>query len=176
MLLGEKRKKFVSLLLVISLVVLSGNLTAQQSWVGAGERGGSKLRIQKNDGQQLAGELITVKKDSLLLLDSETNADLSVDIKDVKAITIVKKSRAFQVGIYGVLAGILYASATRKPFRYEDKSQDFWMTGIYGGAAGAALGTVLGIDKMIQIQGKSDTEIQQALEKLSKKARVPGIQ
>jgi len=34
----------------------------------------------------------------------------------------------------------------------------------------------MGMNKVIQIQGKSDTEIQQALEKLSKKARVPNFQ
>lgn len=174
MLMGEKRKKFVSVLLAFSLVALSGNSMAQ--FLSRSVREGAKLRIQKNDGQLVTGELITVKKNSLLLLDSETDEDLSVDIKDVNAITLVKKSRGFQVGIYGVLAGILYASANRKTFKYEDKSQDFWMTGIYGGAAGVALGTVLGINKRIQIEGKSDTEIQQALEKLSKKARVPGIQ
>ncbi len=174
--ISERRKKVVSLLIVFSLVMLSGKTIAQQSWVGEGERKGVKLKIQKNDGQQVAGELITVKKDSLLLLDSETDADLSVDIKDVNAITLVKKNRGFQVGIYGVLAGILYASVTRKPYRYEDKSQDWWTTGLIGGAAGATLGMVLGINKRIQIQGKSDTEIQKTLKKLSKKARVPGIQ
>ena len=100
------------------------------------------------------GELITVEKDSLLLLSAEINADVSerVLIKEVKTITIVKKSRGFQVGIYGVLAGVLYGSINRPAYRYEDKSQSFWMTGVIGGVAGIALGTVLGINKRIQIQ------------------------
>jgi len=171
------KEKIVSLLLVFSLVALSGNSTAQ-SWKAEQVRKGAKLKIQKNDGQKAMGELISVEKDSLLLLSEEIDADVSekILIKDVKVITIVTKSRGLQFGVYGVLAGILYGSANRKPFRYEDKSQDFWMTGLIGGAAGLALGTVLGMNKRIQIQGKSDTEIQNILEKLSKKAKVPGIQ
>jgi hypothetical protein len=41
---------------------------------------------------------------------------------------------------------------------------------------GFLIGAVMGIDKKIQIQGKSDTEITAALEKLSKKARIRGFQ
>ena len=114
--MGKKRKKIVSLLLVFSLVAFSGNLTAQQSWVGRQEKKGAKLKVEKNDGQQVTGELIAVKEDSLLLLDSETISDLSVDIKDIKAITIVKKSLGFQFMVYGALAGVLYGSSKKKPF------------------------------------------------------------
>ncbi len=166
MLKGEQRKKVVSLLLIVSLVALSGNSMAQV-------RKGVKLGIQKNDGQQVKGELITVKKDSLLLLDSETNEDITVQIADIKAITVRKKSKGFQVGVYGILVGVLYGSVTRNPYKYEDRSQKQWLTGALGGAAGVVLGTVLGINKRIQIQGKSDPEIQKTLEKLSKKARIP---
>ena len=84
--MNEKRKKFISLFLVFSLVALSGNLMAK-------ERKGATLRIQKKDGQQVNGELIAVKKNSLLLLDAETSSDITIQITDVKAITIRKKSR-----------------------------------------------------------------------------------
>ena len=177
MLIGEKRKKFVSLLLVFSLVALSGNSMAQ-SWKEVQVREGAKLRIQKNDGQKTMGELISVTKDTLLLSYAEANADVSekILIKEVKTITIVTKSRGLQVGVYGVLAGILYGSVTRNPYTYEDRSQKQWLAGALGGVAGVALGTVLGMNKRIQIQGKSDAEIQKTLEKLSKNALVPGLQ
>ena len=60
----KKFGKIMSLFLIFSLVILSGNITAQ-------EKKGAKLVVTKNDGQQVTGELITVKKDSLLLLDAE---------------------------------------------------------------------------------------------------------
>ena len=149
-----------------------------QAWNAVQERKGAKLRIQKNDGQKVNGELISVEKDSLLLSYAETNADVSekILIKEVKTITIVTKSRVLQVGVYGVLVGVLYGSVTQNPYRYEDHSQKYFTFGAIGGVAGAVLGTVLGMNKRIQIQGQSDTEIQKTLEKLSKNARVPGVQ
>ena len=162
-------KKIVSLLLVFSLVVLSGNLSAK-------EKNGANLKIEKNDGQQVTGELITVKKDVLLLLDSVTKADLPVDIKDVKAITIVKKSLGFQFMVYGALAGVLYGSSKNKTFKYEDRSQPYFESGAILAATGFAIGSIVGIDKRINIQGKSDTEIERILEKLNKRARVPSLQ
>ena len=54
-------KKFIALFLVISLLVLTGNLLAK-------ERRRAKLIIQKKDDQQVKGKLITVKQNSLLLL------------------------------------------------------------------------------------------------------------
>ncbi len=79
------KKKFISLFLVFSLVMLSVNLYAK-------ERRGAKLIITKKNGQQVKGELITVKPNSLLLLDTE-GKDVSVGIADIKVIKIVKKSQ-----------------------------------------------------------------------------------
>ncbi len=172
--MGEKRNKFVSMLLIFSLVALSGNLSAQS--LSKSEKKGTKLRIQKNDGQHVKGELITVKKDSLLLLNAELNADITVLIKDIETITIVKKSLGFQFMVYGALAGVLYGSAKKETYKYLDRNQAYFVAGAVLAATGFAIGTVAGINKKIRIQGKSDTEIQETLEKLSKKARVPNFQ
>ncbi len=68
-------KKFISLFLVFSILTLSIPLTAK-------ERKGADLIIQKIDGQQVRGEFIAVKENSLLLLDRDTGADVTVDIED----------------------------------------------------------------------------------------------
>ncbi len=78
-------KKLISLFLIFTFMMLSANLYAK-------ERRGAKLIIKKKDGQQVEGELITVKPNSLLLLNSE-GKDVSVDIADIKVIRIVKKSK-----------------------------------------------------------------------------------
>ena len=62
--------QFISLLLVFSILALSGNLFAK-------EKRGADLIIQKKDGQHVRGELIAVKKNSLLLLDRESGADVT---------------------------------------------------------------------------------------------------
>jgi hypothetical protein len=78
-------KKFISLFLIFSLMMLSANLYAK-------ERRGAKLIITKKDGHQIEGELITVKPNSLLLLDTE-GKDVSIDIKAIKVIKIRKNPR-----------------------------------------------------------------------------------
>jgi len=55
-----KSEKFMVFLIIFSLLVLSGNLYAKKQ--------GAELLIQKKDGQQIKGELIAVKKNSILLM------------------------------------------------------------------------------------------------------------
>ena len=90
-------KKFIALFLIFSLVMLSANLYAK-------ERRGAKLIVTKKDGQLIEGELIAVKPNSLLLLDTE-GKDVSVGIADIKVITIVKKSKALVGATFGAFAG-----------------------------------------------------------------------
>ena len=166
-----KGKKLVSLLLVFSLMTLSANLYAK-------ERRGAKLIIAKKDGQQIEGELITVKPNSLLLLDTE-GKDVSVGIADIKVIRIVKKSKALLGAGLGliILGGGTALSIAIFGTWESDEVLD---VALFGGAIGAAAGlliggvtgALLGKDKTIQIEGMSDLYIQEALEKLRKKARI----
>jgi hypothetical protein len=143
------------------------------------KRKGAELIVQKKDGQQVRGELITVKNSSLLLLDSE-GADVSIDIADIKVIRIVKKSKA----ILGASSGLLIGgggAALLGQAASDTESPNVWILGalIFGGLGlliGAGTGALLGIDKIIQIEGKSDSEIKEILEKLSKKARIQSLQ
>jgi hypothetical protein len=143
------------------------------------KRKGAELIVQKKDGQQVRGELITVKNSSLLLLDSE-GADVSIDIADIKVIRIVKKSKA----ILGASSGLLIGGgggALLGQAASDTESPNVWILGalIFGGLGlliGAGTGALLGIDKIIQIEGKSDSEIKEILEKLSKKARIQSLQ
>lgn len=163
-------KKFVSLFLVFSLVVLSGNLYAKKK--------GAEIMVQKKDGQQVRGELITVKENLLLLLETK-GADVSVDIEDVRKITIMRKSKAGKGAIYGAILGAFFTTIFIVEDQSQPRSYDF---GVYlrgsvvfiGGGAllGALIALDSGKDETIQIQGKSDSEIKEILEKLRKKARI----
>ena len=164
-------KKFISLFLVLSLVMLSANLYAK-------ERRGAKLIVTKKDGQQIEGELITVKPNSLLLLDRKSGADVSVDIADIKAIRIVKKSKlltgvwvgiAIGGGTGVLLAGSGYRMSLDAPARRG-------ILGAFGAACGLVIGALLGLvagkDKTIHFEGMTDLEIKETLDKLRKKARI----
>jgi hypothetical protein len=161
-------KKLISLFLVFSLMMLSANLYAK-------ERRGAKLIITKEDWQQIEGELITVKPDSLLLLDIE-GKDVSVSIADIRVIRIVKKSKALLGAGIGLLIGGVHG--TLVGIRYEDPIDYGVVVGfgvLYGAVymvLGALLGAGFGKDEKIQIEGQSDSEIQETMDKLSKKARI----
>ena len=175
----KKGKKSIALFLAFSLMMLSVNLYAK-------ERRGAKLIITKKNGQQIRGELITVKPNSLLLLDTE-GKDVSVDIADIKVIRIVKKSKFLQSLGMGVLigagGGVLLGFAMGDP-EYLSTGWDFSLTaeqkalvfgillGIIGLCSGVIAGLKSGKDKTILVEGMTDLEIQKTLDKLRKKARI----
>ena len=166
-------KKFLSLFLIFSLVMLSANLYAK-------ERRGAILIITKKNGQQIGGELITVKKDSLLLF---IGVDVSVDISEIKVIKIVKKSKVLQGLGFGLLIGA-GSGALLGLASGGDPSADLGRTagtaalvtgiafGTLGLLVGGTLGFASGIDKTTLIEGKSPRWIEFYLKKLRKKARI----
>ncbi len=165
-------KKFTALLLIFSLVMLSANLYAK-------ERRGAKLIITKKDGQQIRGELITVKPNSLLLLDTE-GKDESIDIADIRIITIVKKSKVGKGALYGLLIGGVIGALDgiregKDAFIFSSSelaAMGALVFGLLGALLGAGIGAVVGTDKTIQIEGMSELEIKEAMDKLRKKARI----
>jgi len=106
--LNPKGKKLIALFLIISLMAIScTTMTTQRQkrFESSKERKhGAKLIITKKNGQQIKGELITVKPNSLLILDAE-GKDVSIDIADIKVIRIVKKSKFGKGLLYGLLIG-----------------------------------------------------------------------
>jgi hypothetical protein len=166
--MNPSSKKFISLFLVFSLMMLSVNLYAK-------ERRGANLNITKKDGQQIEGELITVKPNSLLLLDTE-GKDVSVGIVEIKII-IVKKSKALLGAGLGFLVGAAIGAAVGSLL-----SEAWWwdhgaeICAVIGGLAfgirGGFIGSSEGKDKTIHFEGMTDSEIQEALDYLRKKARI----
>ena len=163
-------KKLIALFLVFSLLALSGNLYAKKKV--------AEIKVQKKDGWQIRGELIAVKVNSLLLL-SESGADVSVYIKEVNVIKIIKKPKTSYGAGLGIIAGVGAGALIGYRVGYRTERGTVWR-GVTGGLAGAIIGSFIGAeigkDKTIQIEGKSDSEIKEALEKLRKKARVTNFQ
>ena len=166
-------KKFISLFLVFSLMMLSVNLYAK-------EKRGAKLIITKKDGQLIKGELIAVKPNALLLLDTEGKV-VSIDIADFKVIRIVKKSKVWTgagIGLAISVGGGALIGALAGEGPAEDMSG--LLVGLLVGAffspavalLGAIIGAAVGTDKTIHFEGMTDLEIEEALEKLCKKARI----
>ncbi len=158
----------------------------QKRFESSKERRGAELIITKTDGQQIKGELITVKPNSLLLLDTE-GKDVSIDIADIKVIRIVKKSQFWVGALSGFLMGGAFGASLGISYAEKEKSKPVLLAGYmadwailgYGlglGAIGALLGgsigAAVGKDRTIHFEGMSDLEIQATLDKLRKKARI----
>ena len=164
-------KKVIALILVLSLLVsIHGELLAK-------EKRGAELQIQKKDGEEVRGELIAIKQNSLLILDSVLKTDLSVDIDEIKVIIIMKISKALVGVIVGGALGALLGYMSYQPsvgFTIDfGRGGTTLVAGLMGGGIGAAIGALLGIDEKIQIEGKSAGEIRGTLEHLRQKARIP---
>jgi hypothetical protein len=166
--------KFTALVLVFSMLTLFGNLCAAKK--------GAELVVIKKDETPVRGELIVVKENSLLLL-SESGADVSIDIKDIKMIWIVEKSRASQGSGIGFFVGgdtETYADLMRSidppgwfGLSAEEKAAMAGMVlGDVGLIIGAIGGAIEGIEKTVIIEGKSEAEIEISLKYLRKKARI----
>ncbi|KPL05150.1 MAG: hypothetical protein AMJ73_02005 [candidate division Zixibacteria bacterium SM1_73] len=180
-------KKFISLFLVFSILALSGNLFAKEKrganiaiyTVGVGE---IKPKMEGTPWEtirpEIRGELIAVNQNSLLLLERNSGTDVTVDISEIKAVRIIKKSKAL-VGLFiGGLVGAGFGLLTYS----ESNFFDFGASGNAAGGAilfglpGLVIGAVLGTDKTIKFEGKSNSEIQEILETLRKKARIKNAQ
>ncbi len=181
-------KKFIALFLILSLIAINcaylKNL--EQKRESRRKKHGANLIIQKINGRQVGGELIAVKQHSLLLLNT-VGKDVSVEIEEIKVITVVKRSKALLgvvTGFAGAGAGIgaclwvlgLPVAAIFGEAGIESWKDDFLDVFLYGALIGVVLGAIvggfLGEDKTIQIERMTDLEIKEALDKLRKKARI----
>jgi uncharacterized membrane protein YeaQ/YmgE (transglycosylase-associated protein family) len=151
----------------------------------AKERKGADLIIQRVNGTSVKGELIAVKEDSILLLDRYLGVDRTVDVQDIRVIKIMGESSTLKGGLLGLYVGIIGGFLIGYP---QGSESGFIISKPMAGAIGAVIGGVLcasigvgiGIatsaDKTIQIEGKSDPEIQKIMEELRRKARIKNVQ
>lgn len=113
-------------------------------------RQGAALRLQLLDGRQLAGELLAVKGETLLLLD-RSGSGLQADIQDVAALVIVRESQVGKGIFRGLLAGFLIGGLIGVPMGLSGDNNDFGplfpivILGGLGGGAGAIIGGGAGI-------------------------------
>ncbi|MDH4218779.1 MAG: hypothetical protein OEW23_08375 [Candidatus Aminicenantes bacterium] len=198
-------RKTISLFLVFSISLLSGRMFAQERRGADIEIYKTKLKVEikmegtpwestmpKGISPDFRGELIAVKKDSILLLDRYSGADVTIDFRDIGVIRIVKKSKVLR----GAGLGLFIGAAGGALVGYAAGDSEIWIShesptvltadqkalisgilfGILGAVIGGAAGAGGGKDKIIIFEGKSDVQIQETLEKLRKKARVKNYQ
>ena len=141
----------------------------------AKEKPGTDRVVLTKDNKTHRGELITVKQNSRLLL-SDRRADVTVDIQEVRNLTIIKKSKAGKGCLYGALGtggsialGYLLEGGVADELFYIGVGG--WA--LIGGIIGALFGAAAGRDETILVSTKTDAELKEILNQLHSKARVP---
>jgi len=136
------------------------------------EKKGADLNVIKKDGQQIKGKLISVKKDSLLLSETEAQNDISIDIKDIGFIKIKRKQKTLTGAGIGLLLGIGLGFAVADRNDLEAGIRDLAVTSVSLSLLGVLMSNVAS-KETINLRGKSDRGINEFMEKLRKEARVP---
>ena len=170
-------KLFKILIVIFSLVIASSPLAA-------GEKQGANIIILKKNGQEITGELILLRKDTLVLMESETMMTLPVNIDEIVEIIIKKKSQVLKWAVLGTLvlgasgAGAAYlqgGDVGDGEFRYSagDKARRgiFYM-GLGGLLVGILIGASKGRDEIIQMVDIPPYKIPIIMSKLNSLARV----
>ena len=173
-------KKFISLFLVYSILNISCTTISPTRREIGPKKKGADLIIQKTDGIQVRGWLIAVKENSLLLTERDSRADVSVDVVNIKVITHVRKPKFLVRAGIGIASCLVVSTATVIWADVSDQpglaDQTALGLGLIAGLIVFIKGGFLLKDKTIQIEGKSDSEINDILEELRKKARVKNAQ
>jgi hypothetical protein len=144
----------------------------------AKERRGADLVVTRTNGQQVIGELIAVKPNSLLLL-GPARKDESVNTVDIKSIKIVRKSRAGMGVVLGLVSGALGGAlwGHHEAGGDEDGLYVFGGALLFGGVGaltGLVAGVAAGLDDEIVLSGQPESVVRSSLARLSRHAREPG--
>ena len=164
--------KIIAPTLIVLLLIIPANVSAK-------ERRGAELVVTQHDGSQVSGELIAVKRDSLLLLSY--GRDESIDLAGIKTVRVVKRSMAGKGFLYGFLVGAAGGAVVGLAMGRTDMGGNATplLVGGYGGAMGALsgllLGSVAGVDSSFTVAGKPETVVNEYWVKLRTHARVPRL-
>ena len=140
--------------------------------------------MQKNDGNKVHGELIAVKKASLLLLDSVSGIDATVNVNEIEIVHILKGPKTGLGAISGFLVGgVVGVTAVGKssgcgqcPNSARRNIIGGALVGGIGALIGALIGSSAGSNEIVILKGLPQEELKVELEKIRSKARIKDFQ
>jgi len=171
----HRSERRVAWVLVLALLFMGGFSLAKE------RKHGARLLIQKKDGNQVEGELIAIKRNSLLIM---AGTDVSLDIQEIQKIRIVNKSKLGQGLLYGLLIGAgggalggLASGDDEGEFLSFTAGQKAAILGIFfgviGTVVGGTVGALAGVDETIELKGTLDPQAKaEILKKLRRLARI----
>ncbi len=168
-------------------IMLVLGLTGLPTTLAAATRQGATVLVRDNRGRLHEGELIAVKQNAIIILESYSASDVSLELSEIDSVRIIRKAKVLQgmgIGLAtGAATGALigFASGNDEPGWFS------FTAGEKAAVAGAALGTLglilgaifgaaAGSDQTLAVAGTFGSKRVGVLVSLSRKARVQGIQ
>lgn len=173
-------RKFMLLFLVILLLVPLDLMSKKR-------KKGAELVVYKTDGLEIRGELLHVKMDSLLLMESPTSTGITININEMQTIKIIRKSKFWKgVGIGYGISFFYFSYAALDYLKSEDEMGNVIIFLLYTTISTAVVGTAAAlisglfgsyasIGRTFKIAGKKKHEIDDILKELSLMARFKTI-
>jgi hypothetical protein len=165
-------KKIMTLIIGVSLLFPSGALFAK-------EKRGVQLEIMKTDAIKINGELIAVKQNGILLLETSPRIGEDIDISNIKYI----KTKKNLTTPFGTIVLLLVGTAAGTSIGYHagwQTSQGAFIGGgiglFVGGVFGSGIDSIIKKSETFDIEGKSQEQIKVFLENLRTQARFPDYQ
>lgn len=153
-------KAFVSVL-ALGLLALPAGLSAK-------ERHGASVVVTRLDGTRVAGELVAVKPDSLLLLGPDGN-DESARLADIATVRLVRRAPLLLSALAGFGAGAAAGYLYMKDEADVDTSNIAGTAVVFGAAgalAGLGVGAGIGADAVFRIAGEPAEVVKARLDRL----------
>jgi hypothetical protein len=174
-------RRSTSILLILILLCLSANLIGKESR-------GIMLTVHNKNGRLIRGELIAVKRNSLLLIDSESGRDVSIPTNSINVLekgAVKGAVLGFLIGAgVGLALGLVWNSGTSD--NDDDSFFDFdfdispWLPALGLGVVGALLGAAIvaksNRSEIVILDGKSQAERNTIFRELRSEARVSNFQ
>ena len=149
--------------------------------LAAGEKAGANVVITKKDGTQVAGELISVKREFISVMDA--GSGVNVDPKEINVIEVKAKSKRGNAGA-GLLIGLISGAAigfvaSGGMSRLSGSGGGIVDVRGIGAIIGAPLGAIMGLaagnsaasGKTYKLGGAPINVTEEILSKLDKQAR-----
>ncbi len=138
---------------------------------------GAYIIVTLVDGQEVEGELLAVKQDSLIVLRRLPEEGVTIALVDIGKVKIAKKPKILLGGAAGFLSGAGIGALWGRSHAVDEDVGVFFGGVIFGGIGtviGLMAGAVAGLDPVIVLAGRPEPEVKFTLSRLSRLARSPG--
>ncbi len=144
-----------------------------------GRRGASVI-VTTRAGSRIAGELITVKRDSLLVMD-ESGRDQAFDLNGVESVVVARSPKVGTGGLFGMIIGLGAGLALSSALYHNadpcesigPRTAVVLLGSVVGLVGGALAGSAAGTDLTIKIPNENNAPARaSALARLRKYARI----